>query len=85
MAISGRRLGYNLETRELTASEVSEKKITLSKSPQFPNLVLMFVADSGTHLVNSLDFQITGSVLSWQGYPMDGVLEAGDRVSLVMP
>ena len=85
MAISGRKVGYRLETREITASEASAKKITLSRSPQFPNLVLMFVADSGTHLVNDVDFQIDGSELSWEGYEMDGLIEAGDRVSIVMP
>lgn len=85
MAISGRKTGYRLETREITTAEANEKKITLSKTPQFPNLVLLFVADSGTHLVNSLDFTLNGRELSWSGYPLDGLIEAGDRVSIVMP
>lgn len=85
MAISPRRAGYKLETREITEAEASAKKLTLSRIPQFPNLVLVFVADSGTHLVNAVDFQLDGSELSWSGYPLDGVLEAGDRLSVVMP
>lgn len=85
MAISTRRLAYRLESRTLTSAEVTEKKIVLSRTPHAPNLVVVFVKDSGTHLVNSQDFQLTGAELSWAGYEMDGILEAGDKMSVLLP
>lgn len=83
MAFSAKRTGFSVHTRNITALEAASAAFELPFTPRFPSALLMFVADGGGHRVPGVDFEVEGSVISWAGKELDGVLAAGDTVSIV--
>ena len=67
----------NTEYRHLTSGEILAKQLTLATTPATPQNLLLDVI-GGTAQEFNVDFAVAGSILSWNGYGLDGVLSAGD-------
>jgi len=63
----------------LTTGEVTAKAITLPATPRTSSRVLLDVI-GGCAQVFGEDFTVAGSILSWSGLGLDGILEAGDKL-----
>lgn len=74
---------YKVDYFDLTATEETSKEITLSDTPTQPSRTLVDVMNGGGALRYSLDFTVTGNVLSWAGGRFDGVLGDGDELRVV--
>jgi hypothetical protein len=74
--------GYEVEQFELDLVDILNKEITLLDTPMTPQFVLLQV-DGGAPAFYSLDFTVSGNVLSWNGLRLDGLLEVGDRVQVI--
>lgn len=69
--------GITQEAFVLTTGMISAKQLTLSGTPQVGNGVLV-VPKNGPPQVYGLDYIISGSVISWSGLGLDGMLEEND-------
>lgn len=75
-------LKHNLPITEifiLNAGDITNKFITLSSSPQVAESVTL-IPEGGIFQINGDDFDVVGSILSWNGLGLDGFLEAGDKI-----
>lgn len=63
----------------LSSGEITAKQITLPMTPVDPALMLVDV-EGGSMMAVGTDFTLTGVTFSWAGKPLDGVLQAGDRI-----
>lgn len=75
-------LGYFVEQLEIDPIQALNKEITLADIPSFPEKTLLYV-DGGAPAFYTLDFVVSGNVLSWSGKRLDGLLETGDVVRIV--
>ena len=78
VTISG---SFIAENRVVTSGEITAKQLTLSNTPTNPNEVLSQVVD-GVNLRNAVDYNITGDTFSWNGFGLDGLIEAGDVLTI---
>jgi len=72
--------GLELHVKEeitISPAQATGKSVTLSETPTENAAVAMWVA-GGTSQRNGTDFTVTGSVISWSGSDLDGVLDSGD-------
>jgi len=65
------------EYRTLSAGEIAAKQLTLAQTPIVSSEILVDTA-TGTINVFSVDFTVSGNVVSWTGLGFDGLLTAGD-------
>lgn len=72
---------YVQDNFTLSPLNLSEKKITLSKTPADP-LKVSFVPYRGIEQEPGVDFIVTGNELSWDGLALELLLEVGDRFSV---
>lgn len=63
----------------LTIGDIANKYVDLIVAPSAPNLTRLSVIGGAEQLYGT-DFSISGSLLTWNGYNLDGVLEAGDQL-----
>lgn len=68
---------------ELTTIDISNKQITLSRTPTTAEETRVIVV-GGINQEYGVDFTVSGDVLSWNGLGLDGVLEAGDKLIITM-
>lgn len=68
-----------IEYRTISAGENTAKQLTLAATPGTPTEVMLAIAGAPTQ-VYGLDFTVSGSVLSWSGTALDGILSTGDQV-----
>lgn len=61
----------------VTAGEITAKQITLPNTPIVANETVLDVI-GGTSQQYSIDYSVSGAVLTWNGYALDGQLTAGD-------
>lgn len=61
----------------LDATAIANKQVTLAQTPLVPSDVTLDII-SGPSQVYSLDFTVTGNVLSWLGKPPQAFLAVGD-------
>jgi hypothetical protein len=75
--------GGNLkvEYRTITAPEAAAKALTLAQTPGLATEVALDVISSSAQFYGT-DFTVAGTVLSWNGLALDGVLLAGDQVRI---
>ncbi len=79
---SGSGEQVEIEQRTITGPEETAKQITLPFTPT--SNVIMFVRTGIAQFQGSLlDFEITGSTLSWNGKALDGVLKADHIICLI--
>lgn len=71
-----------MEIIEISPAESIAKEVILADTPNFPLKTLVDV-DGGGAAFYTLDFTVTGNVLSWAGGRLDGLLGAGDKLRVV--
>jgi len=73
----GGSANFLVETRSITGTEISNKQLTLVNTPTASSAVIVD-AIGGTGQRVSVDFSLTGNILSWNGLGLDGVVSSGD-------
>lgn len=73
---------YYVEYVTLTAPQAAAKQVTLTYPPVTASQVQLDVIGNGPQYF-SVDFTVSGSVLSWNGLTLDGLLAAGDQLRIV--
>jgi hypothetical protein len=79
---------YSIKTYEyfyedviLTAQQIADRKITLSKMPVFPE-TLLFIPDGGTAQRYGEDYTVVGNEIRWSGLGLDNFLEVGETIRI---
>lgn len=72
---------YFYEDVILTAQQIADRKITLSKTPAFPE-ALTFVPDGGVAQRYVEDYIVVGNEIRWDGLGLDGFLEEGEGIRI---
>lgn len=67
-----------VEYRTVTAGENTAKQLTLAQTPLVPNQVVLDIIQ-GTAQEFSVDYSVSGNILTWNGYDLDGIVVAGTR------
>ncbi len=75
---------YIVEVRTLTAGEAAAKEIILTNVPVNTTKVTLDLI-GGTSQQIGLDFNVSGSVLTWDGFSLETVLETGDKLRIIYP
>lgn len=70
------------ETRVITAPEAVAKQLLLAQMPLDPVSVNLIVS-GGPGQAFGVDFTVAGQVLGWAGLGLDGLLLAGDVVTII--
>lgn len=73
---------YYVEYVTLTGPQATAKQVTLTYSPLTPAHTLLDVIGGGPQYF-SVDFTVSGAVLSWNGLGLDGILASGDQLRIV--
>lgn len=73
---------FNVKYRTLTGGEITAKQLTMSPAAADVTGVQLDIISGGA-VEYLVDFTVTGSILSWNGLGLDGVLSAGDKLRLV--
>lgn len=69
---------YNkTEIFNLSTIDISNKFLTLAETPVLSDSVTLYPR-GGIPQVNTIDFSVTGNLLTWNGLGLDGFLEVGD-------
>jgi hypothetical protein len=69
------------KTYIITAEQIIEKQIILDLAPVNPETVT-FRFLNGTSQIYGQEYIVQGSILSWDGFSLDGFIEEGDLVSI---
>lgn len=67
----------------LSSTDISNKYVDLVVTPGFPNLSRLSIG-GGPDQVYGVDFQVSGTLLTWNGLNLDGILEAGDILIITL-
>lgn len=70
-----------VEYRTITGGEETAKQLTLGNLPASPAKVVLDVIGGGPQEY-AVDYTVSGTVLDWAGYGLDGYLVAGDRLRI---
>lgn len=76
---AGNTSTYVVDEFTLSSTDITNKYVTLSSTPNFPAKAVLEVIGGPTQSY-SADYTISGTQLSWSGLFLDGVLEAGDQL-----
>lgn len=79
---SAAAFGYKVEYFTLDIGDILAKEVTLADAPAFPIKTLLTVDGAPTSFY-TLDFTVSGTVLTWSGTRLDGLLEPGDVLQVV--
>ena len=71
-----------VEFRTITGPEESAKQLTLAQTPDNPLTVLMFILN-GFPQENGVDYIVSGNIVNWSGFGLDGDLTSGDTILLL--
>lgn len=74
---------YVVESFTLLSGDIINKNITLGSSPTTPTKTRLIIVDGGVEQGYSVDFEVTGSILSWDGLGFESLAEAGDKILVV--
>lgn len=69
--------GSQLFVKTLTASDISNKFVTLPDAAFYPEKVRLNII-GGIEQVNGIDFEVTDDIVSWSGLGLDNFLEEGE-------
>lgn len=75
---------YVVEVRIITAGEESAKQLVLTEVPTDPEKVTLDLI-GGTSQQKNLDFDVLGSILTWNGFALETVIEEGDKLRIIYP
>ncbi len=71
----------NIVPYTLSGVEIAAKAVTLPQSP-LPGKALLIPAN-GIPQLQDVDFEVTGNVLSWDGYALENQLADGDAIKII--
>jgi prefoldin subunit 5 len=71
-----------VEYRTITAGEEAAKQLTLAEAPTTATEVALDVRGGGAQFYTN-DFTVSGSVLTWSGLGLDGLLVENDKVRII--
>jgi hypothetical protein len=74
----------DVEYRIISAGEATAKSLTLAAAPADSAEVVFGVEGGGVQILG-LDFNVSGSTLTWNGLALDGIINAGDQVYILYP
>lgn len=74
--------GRIVERFTLDATMITNKSVTLSATPANNTSTVLHV-QGAPHQDYGTDFSVTGTTLSWNGLGLDGLLEVGDRLTVI--
>lgn len=69
-----------VEFRTISAGEESAKIIVLNYTPAAPGNVLVDIIGGGGAQEFGVDYTVVGDEFRWNGYALDGILSAGDKI-----
>lgn len=78
----GTDTSVEIEYRTISGPEDVAKQLTLATAPLDATKVQMGIRGGGTQILGT-DFTVSGSVLSWNGLGLDGVLTSGDQITIL--
>jgi hypothetical protein len=70
-----------VELRVITAGEETAKQLTLISTPASAPATIMEIAGAPSQFYGD-DYNVSGAVLSWSGLGLDGILAAGDKLTI---
>ncbi len=70
-----------VQTISITAAMLETKSFNLTNPPNLGYTVTILPQGGPAQFIND-DFMIDGLTVSWDGYGLDGLLEAGDRLQV---
>ncbi|MEB3122513.1 MAG: hypothetical protein VKL41_14995 [Snowella sp.] len=73
----GKGLAGNTEVRTLTQFEIDNKAIILNNIPSDPMSVIL-TPQGGPAQINTIDFEVVGSIVSWDNLGLDSFLEVNE-------
>lgn len=71
-----------VELHTVTLGEATAKQLTLSATPTTANFTVLEIAGAPSQFYGD-DFVVTGDTLSWAGLGLDGILDTGDRLTII--
>jgi len=71
-----------VEIVKLSSTDISNKEIQLQNIPSNPDHVLIFL-DTGANLENGLHYNVTGDIVSWDGTPLDGLIDDNNTMIIL--
>lgn len=71
-----------IEYRTISGPEDAAKQLTLATTPVDVTKIQMGIRGGGTQILGT-DFTVSGSILSWNGLGLDGVLTSGDEITIL--
>ena len=74
--------GYEVQQFVLTNLDIAAASVTLNQPPVFPTKTLLQV-DGGGPCFYGVDFEVSGSTLSWLGLRLEALLAANDRLQVI--
>lgn len=74
--------GRKVETRTLTTNEILNKKLILAETSVIASSVTVNSPNGPIQIIGQ-DFIVTGNEVSWNGYGLETILEAGDKLIIV--
>lgn len=75
-------LSRNVEVRTITSGEEAAKQLVLADAPITHNFTVLEIAGAPSQFYGD-DFTVGSNILSWSGLGLDGILAAGDRVTII--
>lgn len=72
---------YAVEIRTVTSGEATAKSLTLAATPATAATTILMIAGAPSQFYG-LDFIVVGTTLSWSGLGLDGILAAGDHLTI---
>jgi len=73
---------YKVDKITLNSGQIAAKSVTLTSAPTTVTLTRL-VPIGGIEADYGVDFQVSGSTLSWNGLGLDGILASGDKLVVV--
>jgi hypothetical protein len=73
---------FYVEQFVLSPAEATAKSVTLANAPTNAARTVLIIKGAGGQYYGD-GFIVSGTTLSWNGLELDGVLEAGDRLSII--
>lgn len=73
---------YKTETFTLLLANINTASVTLSATPATASKTRL-IPEGGPEAFYTTDFTVSGSLVSWSGLGLDGILEVGDKITIV--
>jgi hypothetical protein len=70
-----------VELFTLNSGQEAAKQIVLGATPIIANFTVLEIASAPSQFYG-LDFTVSGNILSWSGLGLDGILAAGDNLTV---